>query len=135
MRKRIIPFLLALFCIAHSFCGCASAGHTYSVAKSEVYLAGDLLKGPSINPVDAEITLSSSTVKKGVDIGFDYFGQHYHGTVSNDGKIVWDKVPVMIGEGTYLSSTIENYNSGIKMSFKYSVRSLTAESVLVFSPK
>ncbi len=133
-KKQLLVIVSLLLLIVLT--GCIGKKYTYSVAKRANYLGGrELVGGPAVNPVDVELTLSSRKIREGVDVSFDYYGVHYHGTVKSGGKIDWDKAPVLFAEGVFSSSVIENYNSGIKITFNYTVRALSAKSILVFSAK
>ena len=132
---KITLFIMMISALA-IFCGCAPSSYSYSVVSSDVYLAGDYMRGPAPRAIDIELTLSNKTAKDGTEVYFDYFGTRYHGTVKSN-RIQWDSTPVIIGEGTITKSTIEPYNSGIKIIHTYKMNnySLTGEIIQVFSPK
>lgn len=129
-------FILLLLTVALCLTGCGITQYSYSVVSNDVYLAGEYMRGPSPRAIDIELTLSSKQIKNGTDVSLDYFGTHYHGTVKDSkGGIVWDKTPEVVADGVYSSSAIENYNSGIKLTFFYYIEGLEVKDVLLFSEK
>lgn len=131
--------LLSLSIIASliiCFSGCGNAEYSYSIASSDVYLAGEYMRGPSPRAIDVELILSSKIIKNGIDVNLDYYGTRYHGTVK-DNQIIWDRDPLLVNDATIMKSTIETYNSGVKMnhSFKMNGYIVTGEIVQVYSPK
>ncbi len=135
MKKTIFVILLLVCLTLLIFSGCGSKKYQYSVVSSDVYLAGELMRGQSPRSVDIELTLSSSSIKKGTKVGLDYFGTHYDGTVKNNNRVSWDTTPVVVADATFSSTTIENYNSSIKLTFIYYLQGLEVKNVLIFSEK
>ena len=132
---------LLLFCLAFALVllltGCGAAEYRYSIVSSDVYLAGDYMRGPATRSIDVEVILNSKTIKSGTTVDFYYFGTLYRGKVSGN-QIIWDKTPYMVSDGTVTKSTIEQYNSGIKMKHSYRMDNyslVTGEIIQVFELK
>ena len=119
MKKNLLVFIC--FVLILSLCGCSAKKYNYRIVAQDVYLEGEKMRGSPPSSIDVELTLDSSTVKNGVNVTLYHFGTRYHGTVKSNGSMAWDSNPVLVADATYKSSKIENYNSGMKITYNYSV--------------
>ena len=133
--KRLLLFVFFVLFV-FNLSGCNSTEYMYSIASSDVYLEGEYMRGPTPRAIDIELTLNSRPLKNGTDVNLDYYGTHYHGTVKND-QVIWDRTPQIVTDGTVTKSTIESYNSGIKMIHYFSMNGyiVTGTIVQVYVPK
>ena len=120
IRKKYLLILIFVLIII-TLCGCSTKEYNYSIVAQDVYLEGERMRGTSPSAIDVELVLNDKSVKSGVDVTLHHFGTRYHGTVKGNGSMNWDNNPVLVADATYKSSKIENYNSGIKITYNYSI--------------
>ena len=103
---------------------------------SEVYVEalGDKLNGPAVDSSKVKLTLGDKTVRDGITVDFEYFGNSYHGIV-DIGRIILDKDPTIAADTEEMYTEISNQGNFVVLDFHFKTSNIWMINEQIFKAK